>query len=89
MRRQSQIAFWAGPRNAALSSAGVEHDHMNVLVLGARVVGEALARELVTAYVNAECSQEERHLRRLAKVAEIEKRCSREPAKLMATGADL
>jgi ribose 5-phosphate isomerase B len=68
---------------------GVEHDHMNVLVLGARVVGEALARELVTAYVNAEFSQEDRHLRRLAKVADIEKRCSREPAKLMATGADL
>src|SRR6202795_2781365 len=48
---------------------GVEHDHMNVLVLGSRVIGEELARELVRAFVNAKCSHEERHLRRLAKVA--------------------
>jgi RpiB/LacA/LacB family sugar-phosphate isomerase len=55
---------------------GVEHDHMNVLVLGSRVIGEELARELVRTFVNAKCSHEERHLRRLAKVAAIEKRYS-------------
>ncbi|MBZ5628463.1 MAG: ribose 5-phosphate isomerase B [Acidobacteriia bacterium] len=57
---------------------GVEHDHMNVLVLGGRVIGEETARELVRAFVNAQCSQEERHLRRLAEIAAIEKRyCGR------------
>jgi len=55
---------------------GVEHDHMNVLVLGGRVIGEALARELVGAFVGAEQSQEERHLRRLAKIAAVEAKCS-------------
>jgi RpiB/LacA/LacB family sugar-phosphate isomerase len=53
---------------------GVEHDHMNVLVLGARVIGPELACELVRAFVRAEPSDEERHLRRLAKVAAIENR---------------
>jgi len=51
---------------------GVEHDHMNVLVLGSRVIGPALAHELVQAFVGASWSQEERHLRRLAKVKAIE-----------------
>jgi ribose 5-phosphate isomerase B len=51
---------------------GVEHDHMNVLVLGGRVIGEALAHELVGAFVGAKQSQEERHLRRLAKIEAIE-----------------
>ena len=55
---------------------GVEHDHMNVLVLGGRVIGEALARELVGAFVGAKQSQEERHLRRLAKIEAIEAKCS-------------
>jgi ribose 5-phosphate isomerase B len=68
---------------------GVEHDHMNILVLGARVVGEAMARELVQAYVNARRSDEERHLRRLAKVAAIEKRYSSQPARLAGPGASL
>jgi ribose 5-phosphate isomerase B len=54
---------------------GVEHDHMNVLVLGGRVIAEALAHELVGAFVNAVQSQEERHLRRLAKIAAIEAKC--------------
>jgi ribose 5-phosphate isomerase B len=53
---------------------GVEHDHMNVLVLGSRVIGVAVAHELVQAYVNAHMSQEERHLRRLAKVQAMEER---------------
>jgi len=61
---------------------GVEHDHMNVLVLGGRVVGEEMARELVRAFVNAKCSSEERHLRRLSKVAAIEKRYSSQPSQL-------
>lgn len=53
---------------------GVEHDHMNVLVLGSRVIGPALAHELVQAFLGASSSQEERHLRRLAKVKAIEER---------------
>jgi ribose 5-phosphate isomerase B len=52
---------------------GVEHDDMNVLCLGSRVVGVALAMELVHAFVGAQFSGEERHLRRLAKVAALEK----------------
>jgi RpiB/LacA/LacB family sugar-phosphate isomerase len=51
---------------------GVEHDDMNVLVLGARVVGPELALECVEAFLNAAFSGEERHRRRLAKVAAIE-----------------
>jgi len=54
---------------------GVEHDHMNVLVLGARVIGEELAHELVQAFVGAEESQEARHLRRLTKIDAIEAKC--------------
>ncbi|MGZ4822216.1 MAG: RpiB/LacA/LacB family sugar-phosphate isomerase, partial [Terriglobales bacterium] len=61
---------------------GVEHDHMNVLVLGGRVIGEEMARELVRAFVNAKCSHEERHLRRLAKVAAIEQRYGVQPPTL-------
>jgi RpiB/LacA/LacB family sugar-phosphate isomerase len=53
---------------------GVEHDDMNVLVLGGRVVGSALAIELVRTFVAARFSNEERHLRRLAKVKALETR---------------
>lgn len=53
---------------------GVEHDDMNVLVLGARVIGSALATELVTAYLGARFTAEERHSRRLEKIRELEKR---------------
>jgi RpiB/LacA/LacB family sugar-phosphate isomerase len=52
---------------------GVEHDNINVLVLGARVIGEELAKELVTAFVRARYTNEERHRRRLAKVSELER----------------
>ena len=52
----------------------VEHDNMNVLCLGARVVGVELAKDLVTAFLNARFTGEERHRRRLDKVAAIEKR---------------
>jgi ribose 5-phosphate isomerase B len=51
---------------------GVEHDDMNVLCLGGRIVGLNLALELVDAFLGARFTAEERHLRRLAKVAEIE-----------------
>ena len=51
---------------------GVEHDDMNVLVLGARVIGEEMAKELIRAYVHANFSGEERHVRRLAKIHAIE-----------------
>ena len=53
---------------------GVEHDDMNVLVLGGRVIGSALARDLVQAFVGARFTGEERHARRLAKVLAIERR---------------
>jgi len=53
---------------------GVEDDAMNVLALGARVVGPALAVELVGAFLRAEFSGAERHRRRLAKVESLERR---------------
>ena len=55
---------------------GVEHDDMNVLVLGGRIIGPELARELVNAFVGAEFSGHERHRRRLDKVTDLEKRYS-------------
>jgi len=51
---------------------GVEHDDMNVLCLGARVVGIELARELIAAFLGARFSAEERHMRRLEKIKAIE-----------------
>ncbi len=53
---------------------GVEHDDMNVLVLGARIVGVELAREVVLAYLGARFTGEERHRRRLGKVESLEAR---------------
>jgi len=53
---------------------GVEHDDMNVLVLGGRVIGESLAMELVSAFLDAKFTAEERHQRRLDKVKAIEAR---------------
>jgi RpiB/LacA/LacB family sugar-phosphate isomerase len=58
---------------------GVEHDDMNVLVLGGRVIGVAMARELVAAFLGARFSGEERHRRRLGKVAAIEARNAAPP----------
>ncbi|HET8947735.1 MAG TPA: RpiB/LacA/LacB family sugar-phosphate isomerase [Candidatus Polarisedimenticolia bacterium] len=51
---------------------GVEHDDVNVLCLGARVIGEATAQELVTAFLGARFSGEERHARRLRKTMALE-----------------
>jgi len=52
---------------------GVEDDNMNVMCLGGRVTGTALAWELVQAFLNADFKAEERFTRRLAKVAALEK----------------
>lgn len=53
---------------------GVEHDDMNVLTLGARVIAGELARELVRAFLEARFTGEERHRRRLEKVNALEAR---------------
>lgn len=61
---------------------GVEHDDMNVLVMGARIIGSALAFDLVAAFLNARFQeQEERFVRRLDKVKAIEARylCEAKP----------
>lgn len=55
------------------AAQSVEHDDVNVLSIGARVVGEALADELVRAFLRASFSGEERHLRRLRKIEAIER----------------
>ena len=52
---------------------GVEHDGMNVLCMGARIIGAALAAEIVEAFLRAEISDEERYVRRRAKVLQIER----------------
>ncbi len=52
---------------------GVEDDNMNILCLGARVIGVELAKELVRTFLAAKFSNAERHVRRLSKVAAIEK----------------
>ena len=51
---------------------GVEHDNMNILVLGSRVVASALAEDLVKAFLNANFTNEARHVRRLEKVNRLE-----------------
>jgi len=51
---------------------GVEHDDINVLVLGERVIGVKLAEDLVKAFISAKFTNEERHLRRLGKVKALE-----------------
>jgi ribose 5-phosphate isomerase B len=53
---------------------GVEHDRMNVLCVGARVVGPALAEELADAFLRAQISPEERHARRFGKLQALEQR---------------
>ena len=50
----------------------VEHDDVNVLCLGARVIGPALAEDIIRAYLGASFSGEERHVRRLSKILAIE-----------------
>jgi ribose 5-phosphate isomerase B len=56
----------------------VEHDDVNVMCLGARVIGAALARTLVETFLSAGFKPEERHLRRVAMIEAIESRFTRE-----------
>lgn len=56
---------------------GVEHDDMNILVLGARVIGVELARELVRTFLEARFTHEERHERRLGKIKALEDKVRR------------
>ena len=51
----------------------VEHDGVNVICLGGRVVGSELAAEIITAFLHATVSHEERHVRRRAKIDELER----------------
>jgi len=51
---------------------GVEHDDMNVLVLGSRIIGVKLAEDLVKAFLAAKFTNEDRHVRRLAKIKALE-----------------
>jgi RpiB/LacA/LacB family sugar-phosphate isomerase len=53
---------------------GVEHDDMNILVLGARVIGVEMARELVDHFLAAKFNGEERHRRRVEKIKALERR---------------
>ena len=55
------------------ATQGVEHDDMNVLCLGGRIIGEELANKIVEAFVNAEYKPEKRFQRRKEKLQQIEK----------------
>jgi len=67
--------------NTYAARQGVEHDDMNVLVLGARVIGVELARELVDHFLAARVNGEERHRRRVAKIKALEGRYRKTPGK--------
>ncbi len=60
---------------------GVEHDNINLLVLGSRVIGPELAKDLCITFINARFTAEERHRRRLEKIHAIEQRYSLDSAK--------
>ena len=60
---------------------GVEHDDMNVLVLGSRIIGVELAHDLARSFLSAKFSGEERHVRRLGKVKKIESRFMLAPSR--------
>jgi ribose 5-phosphate isomerase B len=64
--------------DAYTARQAVEHDDINVLCLGARVIGPALARLLTETFLAATFSAEDRHLRRLAKIDAIESKYSHE-----------
>lgn len=59
---------------------GVEHDDMNVLVLGSRIIGPELAKDLCTIFLNARFTGEERHQRRLKKILSLEERYALQPS---------
>jgi ribose 5-phosphate isomerase B len=68
------VGIYAGVCHDTYSAhQGVEHDNMNVLCLGARIVGTEVARELVLTFLMAKFSQEDRHVRRVNKVRAIER----------------
>jgi ribose 5-phosphate isomerase B len=69
---------------------GVEHDDMNVLVLGSRVIGVELARDLVDTFLRAQFSGEERHLRRVDKVRKLEEKfAERQNGQRVEKGSDV
>lgn len=69
------VGIYAGLCHDTYSARqGVEHDNMNVLCLGARIVGPEVIKELVTAFLAAEFSTEERHRRRFGKIRQLENR---------------
>jgi ribose 5-phosphate isomerase B len=67
------VGIYAGLCHDTYSAhQGVEHDDMNVLCLGSRVIGPELAKEIICAFLSAKFSAEERHVRRVGKVRELE-----------------
>jgi RpiB/LacA/LacB family sugar-phosphate isomerase len=58
---------------------GVEHDDINILVLGARIIGVEVARELVDRFLAAKFNGEERHRRRVGKISALERRYAKTP----------
>lgn len=65
--------FAATVHDTYTAHQAVEHDGMNVLCMGARVIGSEVAAEIVAAFLGAEVSQEERHVRRRGEVLDIER----------------
>ncbi len=55
-----------------MAHQGVEHDRMNALCLGGRVIGDSLAKEIICSFLGAKYSDEERHLRRTGKIRALE-----------------
>lgn len=67
------VGVYAGLCHDVYSAAqGVEHDHMNMLCLGGRIVGPELVKYIVRSFLNAEPSDADRHLRRVGKVRAME-----------------
>ena len=74
MRRQGSGCARCSDKRSLFGSARVEDDHMNIICLGGRVMGTMVAWDLVETFLAAEFSQADRHLRRLSKVAALEKK---------------
>ncbi len=69
------VGIYAGLCHDTYSAhQGVEHDNMNVICLGSRIIGVELAYEIVRAFLNAKFTGEERHVRRVGKTRQIEQR---------------
>ena len=70
--------IYAGVCHDAYSAhQGVEHDDMNVLCLGSRIIGAELARDLVQAFLAARFSKDQRHRRRVGKIRALESETAR------------